>query len=308
MTLPANRRLLFLGVLLACGLSWGSTQVLGKIAVSTGHQHFGLIFWQMAIGAVFLGLITLIQNKPVPLTRATLGFSAVIAVIGTIIPNSAFYYAVAHLPAGIMSIVISTVPLLSFPIALALGMDRFSLPRLAGLLCGLGGVALIALPQASLPQPGMAAFIPIALLGPLFYACESNVVARFGTAGMDALQAMFLTSVVGALLSLPLAIGTGQFINPFASFGTPELALVASSLVHALAYSGYLWLASRAGAVFAAQSGYIVTGTGVIWAMLVLNESYSGWVWAALALMMFGLTLVQPRDTKSAIPSAKEPA
>jgi drug/metabolite transporter (DMT)-like permease len=170
-----NRRLLFIGVLLACGIFWGSTQVLGKIAVSTGHQHFGLIFWQMAIGAVFLGVITLIQRKRVPLTRATLGFSVIIAVIGTIIPNSAFYYAVAHLPAGIMSIVISTVPLLSFPIALMLGMDRFSTARLAGLLCGLGGVALIALPQASLPEPGMAAFIPFALIGPLFYACESNV-------------------------------------------------------------------------------------------------------------------------------------
>ena len=290
-----NRRFVFLGVLLACGLSWGSTQVLGKIAVSTGYQHFGLIFWQMAIGAAFLGIITLLQRKRVPLTRATLGFSAVIAVIGTIIPNSTFYYAVAHLPAGIMSIVISTVPLLSFPIALMIGMDRFSAARLVGLLCGLGGVALIALPQASLPEPGMAAYIPFALIGPLFYACESNLVARFGTAGMDAFQAMFLTSVVGAALTLPLALGTGQFINPMASFGAPELALIASSLVHALAYSGYLWLAARAGAVFAAQTGYIVTGTGVIWAMLVFGETYSGWVWAALALMMVGLTLVQPR-------------
>ena len=303
-----NHRLLFLGVLFACGLSWGSTQVLGKIAVSTGHQHFGLIFWQMAIGAVFLGAITLIQRKRVPLTRATLGFSAVIAVIGTIIPNSAFYYAVAHLPAGIMSIVISTVPLLSFPIALMIGMDKFSLPRLAGLLCGLVGVALIALPQTSLPEPGMAAFIPIALIGPLFYACESNVVARFGTAGMDALQAMFLTSAVGTLLSLPLALGTGQFINPMSSLGAPELALIASSLVHALAYSGYLWLASRAGAVFAAQSGYIVTGTGVVWAMLVFGETYSGWVWGALVLMMFGLTLVQPREAKTPDFPLKEPA
>ena len=303
-----NHRLLFLGVLFACGLSWGSTQVLGKIAVSTGHQHFGLIFWQMAIGAVFLGAITLIQRKRVPLTRATLGFSAVIAVIGTIIPNSAFYYAVAHLPAGIMSIVISTVPLLSFPIALMIGMDKFSLPRLAGLLCGLVGVALIALPQTSLPEPGMAAFIPIALIGPLFYACESNVVARFGTAGMDALQAMFLTSAVGTLLSLPLALGTGQFINPMSSLGAPELALIASSLVHALAYSGYLWLASRAGAVFAAQSGYIVTGTGVVWAMLVFGETYSGWVWGALVLMMFGLTLVKPREAKTPDFPLKEPA
>ena len=198
-----NRRLLYGAVLLGSGLAWGSTQTLGKIAVSTGHQHFGLIFWQLAIGAVFLGLITLIQRRSVPLTRATLGFSVVIAVIGTIIPNSAFYYAVAHLPAGIMSIIISTVPLLAFPIALAIGMDRFSLPRLVGLLCGLAGVALIALPQASLPEIGMAAFIPIALIGPLFYACESNLVGRYGTAGMDPLQAMFLTSAVGTVLPSP---------------------------------------------------------------------------------------------------------
>ncbi len=303
-----NRRWLYLGVLLACGLSWGSTQTLGKIAVSTGHQQFGLIFWQMAIGAMFLGLITLIRRKPVPLTRATLTFSVIIAIIGTIIPNSAFYYAVAHLPAGIMSIIISTVPLLSFPIALAIGMDTFSLPRLAGLACGLVGVALIAVPQSSLPQAGMAAFIPIAMIGPLFYAGESNFVARFGTAGMDALQAMFLTSVVGALLALPLALVSGQFIDPTAGFGAPEAALVASSLVHALAYSGYLWLASRAGAVFAAQTGYVVTGTGVVWAMVLLGESYSGWVWAALALMMFGLTLVQPRETKTPAFPLKEPA
>jgi drug/metabolite transporter (DMT)-like permease len=292
-----NRRLVFGGVLLACGLSWGSTQTLGKIAVSTGHQQFGLIFWQLAIGAMFLGVITLLRRKPIPLTRATLTFSVIIAIIGTIIPNSAFYYAVAHLPAGIMSIIISTVPLMSFPIALAIGMDKFSLPRLAGLLCGLAGVALIALPQSSLPQAGMAAFIPIAMIGPLFYASESNFVARFGTAGMDALQAMFLTSAVGALLSLPLALFSGQFIDPFAGFGAPEAALVTSSLVHALAYSGYLWLASRAGAVFAAQSGYIVTGTGVVWAMVLLGESYSGWVWAALVLMLVGLALVQPRET-----------
>ncbi len=301
-----NRRLLYGAVLLGSGLAWGSTQTLGKIAVSTGHQHFGLIFWQLAIGAVFLGLITLIQRKSVPLTRATLGFSVVIAVIGTIIPNSAFYYAVAHLPAGIMSIIISTVPLLSFPIALAIGMDRFSLPRLVGLLCGLAGVALIALPQASLPEIGMAAFIPIALIGPLFYACESNLVGRYGTAGMDPLQAMFLTSAVGMMLALPLALGSGQWINPLAGFGPPEMALVASSLVHALAYSGYLWLAARAGAVFAAQTGYIVTATGVIWAIVVLGERYSGWVWAALVLMLFGLSLVQPRETASMRP-IKEP-
>ena len=54
-------------------------------------------------------------------------------------------------------------------------------------------------------------------------------------------------------------------------------------------------MVGRAGAVFAAQASYLVTGFGVIWAMLLLGERYSGWVWAAMALMFAGLFMVQPR-------------
>ncbi len=278
------------------GIGWGSTQALGKIAVSTEHQYLGLIFWQLMIGAVVLGGLLLALGRRVPFTRATIGFAVVIAFIGTIIPNSSFYYSVAHLPAGVMSILISTVPLMAFPIALTLGTDRFSMMRLAGLLCGLVGVVLIAAPEGALPDAGMAAWLPVAMIGPLFYAFESNFVAKFGTAGMDAIQAMFLASAIGAAIVLPLALGSGQWIDPTQAWTRAEWALLASSVIHCFAYSSYVWLAARAGAVFASQTSYIVTGTGVIWSMLFLGERFSPWVWAALAVMMLGLTLVRPRE------------
>lgn len=283
-------------MLIAMGLGWGATQPLGKIAVSTGHRHFGLIFWQLMVGVLLLGAILIVQRRAVPVTRETLTFAVIIALIGTIIPNSTFYYSVAHLPSGIMSILISTVPLMAFPVTMMLGMDRFSAGRLAGILCGLAGVALIALPGASLPDAGMAAYLPIAMIGPLFYAFEGNYVAKFGTAGMDAVQAMFLASAVGAVIMAPVAVGSGQWIDPTLPWGRAEWALVVGSAVHTLCYCAYVWLAGRAGAVFAAQCGYIVTGTGVIWAMLILGERFSGWVWAALGVMMLGLFLVQPRE------------
>jgi drug/metabolite transporter (DMT)-like permease len=112
---------------------------------------------------------------------------------------------------------------------------------------------------------------------------------------MSAVQTMFLVSLVGAVMALPLAVLSGQWFDPFADWGRAETALVASSIAHALAYATYVWLAAQAGAVFAAQTGYIVTGTGVIWAMLLLGERFSPFVWAALGVMMLGLFLVQPR-------------
>ena len=297
MTTSARRdRLRLLGILVLLGIGWGSTQSLGKIAVSSGYQHFGLIFWQLVIGILVLGSLNLVRGASFRVGIAGLRFALIIAFIGTIIPNSTFYIAVTHLPGGIMSILISTVPLLSFPIAMALGMDRFSLPRLAGLLCGLLGVALIALPRSSLPDPAMVAWLPLAMVGPLFYAIEGNFVAKFGTAGLDAVQAMFWASVIGAVIVLPLAVLSGQFIDPTLPWGRAEAALLLSSCLHALLYATYVWLAARAGAVFATQTSYIVTGSGVFWAMLLLGESFSHWVWAALAVMLVGLSLVRPRQ------------
>jgi drug/metabolite transporter (DMT)-like permease len=286
----------YIGLLIAMGIGWGLTQPLGKIAVSSGYKQFGLTFWQLVIGAILMGAVLLARRQTVPINRRTVTFALVLALIGTVIPNSTFYYSVARLPSGIMSILISTVPLMAFPVALALGMDRFSMARLAGLLCGLVGVALIALPSTSLPDSAMIAYLPIAMVGPMFYAFEGNYVAKFGTAGMDAVQAMFLASLVGAVIILPVVISSGQWIDPSLPWGRADVALVLESLVHTVCYCTYVWLAARVGAVFAAQTSYIVTGTGVIWAMLLLGERFSPWVWAALGVMMLGLFLVQPRD------------
>lgn len=284
----------YLPVLLLLGLGWGATQPLGKIAASTGHPPFGLIFWQLVVCVLVLGALTLVRGKGLRWTPEALRFYVVIAVLGTLVPNFTFYLSITRLPAGIMSILISAVPLISFPLALAFGMDRFSTRRLAGLLLGMTGVALIALPKASLPEAGMAAFLPLALVGPLFYALENTYVARFGMAGMDAVQAMFGASLAGLVLCVPVMLVLGQgFMLPL-SPGKPELALILSSAMHALLYSGFVWLTSRAGSVFAAQTGYIVTASGVIWAMLLLGERFSPWVWAAMAVMLAGLTLVRP--------------
>lgn len=277
------------------GSGWGLTQPLIKITVSAGYQPFGLIFWQMLIGAVLLGVIRWRQLRRAPVNRRTLAVWLMIALIGSVIPNTTSYRAAFHLPSGVMSIVIATIPMMAFPIALALGNDNFSLRRLGGLTLGLIGVALIALPDTSLPERAMIAFIPLALVAPFCYACEGNIVAKWGTAGLDPFAVLFGASVIGTLVSLPLAIGTDQFFVPQVPFQLADLTMVLSSVIHVMVYAGYVWLIGRAGAVFAGQVSYFVTGSGVLWAMLLLGETYSFWIWAALLCMALGLMLVQPR-------------
>lgn len=294
---PQSQRRLYVAMLVTLGLGWGMTQPLGKMATMTGHGPFGLIFWQLVVCVLVLGGLSAVRGKGLVINRATLKFYGIVAVMGTLVPNATFYISAARLPSGIMSIVISGVPMLAFPLALLLGMERFSGKRFLGLLLGLVAVGIIAAPGAVLPDPAMAAFLPVALIGPLFYAMEATYVARHGTAGLDAVQAMFGASVVGLVLCLPVTLATGQFIDPFAGFGQAEAALVASSVIHALMYAGYVWLASRAGSVFAAQCSYIVTGAGIFWAMALLGERFSPFVWVSVVLLLCGVALVTPRET-----------
>lgn len=290
-----------LAVLAVLGAGWGLTQPLSKIAVSEGYRHFGLIFWQLTIAALILAAINRARGKGLPMSRKHLGLYAIIATIGTVFPNAASYEAARFLPAGVLSVAIATVPLFAFPIAIAMGNERFRWRALLGVTCGLVGVWLLIGPEASLPDPRMALFIPLALIAPVFYGFEGNYVAKFGTLDLDPVQVLFGASVIGAVIAFPLAVFSGEWIDPRPPWGLPDAALLLSSLIHALVYSGYVWLIGLTGAVFAAQVSYLVTGFGVFWAMLILGETYSGFFWSSVAFLLLGMFLVQPRDAESVV-------
>lgn len=290
-----KQRWLYVAMLVGLGLGWGCTQPLGKIAASTGHPPFGLLFWQSVVCVVVLGLLTVVRGTGLPLHRKALRFYVVVAILGTLIPNYTFYFSIAHLPSGIMSIIISTIPMIALPIGLVLGTERVSARRMLGLGLGLSGVLMIVLPSTSLPDRAMLAFLPIALIGPLFYAVENTYVARTGLAGMDPLQAMFGTQIVALILCIPAMGATGEWMMLPLPPSRPEYALILTSAMHALLYASFVWLASKTGAVFASQSSYIVTAMGMVMAMLVLGERFSPWVFAAAAVMLCGLALVKPK-------------
>ena len=110
------------------------------------------------------------------------------------------------------------------------------------------------------------------------------------------MQLLCGASWLGMAVALPIALFLGQFIDPRPPYILADLTFFLSSVIHVSVYIVFIWLVGRAGAVFAGQVSYLVTGFGVIWAMILLGERYSGWVWAALVLMLCGIALVRPRN------------
>ena len=285
-------------VLFSLGAIWGLGMPIMRVAVSSGHQQFGLIFWQSLIACAALGLYLLIRGGFRGLNRQRLAASAIISLIGTILPGLCAYKAAYHLPAGVMSIVISLVPMTTLPIALLIGLEKFQLTRGLGIIFGATAIFLLLGPDSSLPDPGAAIFVVVAAGASVFYGIEANYVAKFGTAGLGPVELLFWASLLGAAICGPLALLSGQWVDLTVAWGAPEYALLALSIMHAFGYSSYVWLVGYAGSVFSTQVAYLVTLFGVLWSMSLLGEQYSGWIWASLAFMIVGLFLVRPRQAR----------
>ncbi len=303
-----------LGLIIALtliGAVWALTFPLTKIAVLGGYRSFGIIFWSSVIAAAVLGVIVGSRGIGLPTHRAALGRYLFVALIGTVLPSAATYTAAEHLPAGVIAVCMAIIPIVAFPMAIALGLERPDLRRFSGLLLGFLGVLLIVVPDASLPDPSKAVFILLALLSVLFYATEGVGLGKIGRAGLDPAQLMLGAFLLSAALTLPIALVTGTFIVPQATFGAAGIAVVLSGLANVVAYVGYVWIIGRGGPVFAGQVSYVVTASSIFWSMALLGESYSVWVWGAMAVIFAGLFLTQPRqgaktDLNSA--AASEPA
>ena len=291
---PPTRDPLAWAMLLLCGLCWGATGPLSKLAVSTGHHPVGITFWTTVIAVCFFSGVLWWRGIRPPLDRRHLAFFLVCGFLGTALPNTLSYEAYRHLPVGVNVMILSLVPMATLLIALPLRVERLDSRRALGLGLGVAAVALITLPSASLPSPEQAAWVALPVIVATAYAAENVFIAATKPPLTGPLTVMWGLSVGALLLIAPVAVGLGALFD-LAAMGPPEQAVVGAAALHICAYFGYVWLIGRAGPVFASQVGYVVTGSGVLLGMAIYGERHSLWVWGALALMMAGLTLVKPR-------------
>ena len=298
-TEETKRRILIV-VLLVIGISWGATIPLAKIAVSSGHAPLGITFWEQVIVTVVLGLLLIARSLifrcrlRIPLDRASIIYYTTIAAIGAVFPNLFSYWAMSQLPAGIMAIIVASVPMFALAIAIAASIEAFVPYRILGVCLGCAAVILLVAPDTSLPDPEKAIFVLVGLVAPFCYGLEGNYIARFTPPAVDPIVTLFCAAIIGALVTAPLSLITGVWIDMPGAFTSPEQAIVALSVIHAAAYTGYIWLVGKAGPVFSSQVAYIVTVSAMFLSAIFLGEAYSPYTFASLTLMLVGMMLVQP--------------
>ena len=127
---------------------------------------------------------------------------------------------------------------------------------------------------------------------------ENIYIDRLKLQNFGPIRLVCAISFLSAIITLILSLVTDQFF----ALQVNNLNLLTSTLglgiISATAYSIFIFLIGRAGSVFSSQVGYLVTFFGVVWGIIILGESHSLFVWVSLLMIMIGIFLVQPRQSK----------
>ncbi len=297
---PAGR-LLPAGLLLFLGSIWGLNASIAKLAGLNGVAPVGFTTWQMSGAAVFVTAACLASGRRIRFDRAHLVYYLAVGIVGTGLPSVNLVTALEHLPAGVAAIALSMVPLFSYGMSLLARYERFDRWRCVGILLGFAGVLLIALPEASLPDPEDAGWFLMLLLTPFLYGFSSVAAARFRPAGSGSMPLAAGMLLVLALGLWPTAFLLGDVFAPALPPDTATWAVLVAVAVAAVAYITYFEIIRLVGPVATSVVGYIVTATGIGWGMLFFGERHSVYVWAAVGVIFAGLALVNGRQARAAV-------
>ena len=277
------------------GTAWGC-HFLGKIAVENGAKPFGISQFQVMLSGLILLVITLVRRKPMRDMFDKIGFIFIIAMLGAAIPGVLFYYAAPHVPAGVLSITVALIPLMTYGFSIPLKMEKFSVIRFMGLVFGVIAICFIALPENSLPNRAALPWIMLACISALCYAVENIILGFKSAVTIGPIRLAMGMNLIAAIVLLPITLMTDSFFVPSFPPQTVDYAVIGLGLITVVAYTMFVMSVAMFGPVFASQVGYLVTLAGVFWGILIFDESHSIWIWLSLAAMIIGLALVAPRD------------
>jgi drug/metabolite transporter (DMT)-like permease len=268
----------------AMSLIWGIPYLLIKVAVG-GVAPPVLVLARVAIGAALLLPLAFRRNEVRPLLPHW-RWIMLFAVVEIITPWLLLSEAETRLASSLSGLLIASVPIIVAVLARLTGnRERLSAVRWAGLLVGLGGVALLVTGGAAGGNGvSVAEVLGVAVcysVGPLIVARR---LADLPALGVNAVSLAFAAVVYAPLAALtwPSAVPAGKVLASLAG-----LAVVCT----AVAFIAFFALIAEVGPARATVITYVNPAVAVVLGVLVLGERLTPTMAGAFVLILGGSVL-----------------
>ncbi len=297
-------------MVLAAGGIFGITPALGRMAAGLRTPALGLVFWANIVGAV-VGLGVSASRHGWPRLRLThLRFFVPWALILGCLYQLFTMTMSGHIQASMIALVGSCRGFMVFGLAALIALERPSLRRLAGLGVGFAAIATVLLLRGAGGSESESLWLIAALVLPLLLAAHTLLMA-WRPVEIDSYASVGIMMALSAAFLAPVAIASGALFWPKLDFGRVDLIILVLGVTSAVAVALALEIVATAGAVFASQMAYSQTLAGIAWGMLLLGEQLSTVAWGALALVIVGFWLVEPKRAgeqyRATVPALRPP-
>ena len=200
------------GTLCAIGAAmFYGTNPLGAMNLyADGLTPFSTLFYRFALAAAVLGVMMLVQRKPMGVTRREL---ATLAPLGILMgsSSSSLYVSFNYMDVGIASTLLFVYPVMVAVIMAALYKEKVTAATAAAIALALGGIALLNRTGdgSALSLTGVA----LVMVSSLTYAVYIVVVNK-SSIRMSSVKLTFYVLLFGVMTILAFTWGMGQSVQP----------------------------------------------------------------------------------------------
>ena len=280
--------------LLLLSLIWGGSFFLTGVAVK-GLPVLTLVAVRVAVAALVLWAVVLARGTRIPRAPAVWVMFLVMGALNNAVPFMLIAWGQRSIPSGLASILNATTPLFTVLVSAALLADeRASLQKLAGVLMGLAGVAVM-MGLDTIAGHGHALLPQLAVLGAaLSYAFAGAYGRRFGRMGLDPILAAAGMVTGSSVMMIPAALALDGWPQGVAA--TYWLAAITIGVVGTgLAYVMYFRILARAGATNISLVTFLVPVSAILLGWLFLGEVLGPAHAIGMAMIALGLALIDGR-------------
>ena len=289
-------------MLVALSVLWGGSFLFGKMALSE-LPPFTVVLVRVGLAALVLWLAAIVTREALPRTRAVwLAFFAM-GLLNNLVPFSLIMWGQLRIGSGLASILNATTPLWTVVVAHVLTADeKMNLRKLAGVLIGVVGVAVMIGPLALAGLSGDVAAQLAIIAATLSYAFAGLYGRRFARMGVKPM--VVAAGQVGAttVMLLPVAMLVDMpWTLPMPGARTWSALVGMALLSTALGYVLYFRILAKAGATNVLLVTFLIPVSGVLMGVLVLNETLEPRQLAGMALIGLGLAAIDGRLLRAAV-------
>lgn len=231
---------------------------------------FLLASMRTVIGASFLIALALLRGERLPTRRIDLINIWVVGFSITTVSSALLVYGVDRVPAGVASLMSSTMPLFTAVLSLLLLASRTSVLGQVGLIVGFIGAAVLAAP--SLGGATAAVGIVSLLVSALAWAFGTVYMKWKDFSGVSPIMLVGVQLVMSAAMLVPFALIVEGTDQTDWSLGLLIPLLYAAIPSNALTFTLIATVVRRATPTVAASTAYMIPLFGVFFGWLIRDE------------------------------------